>query len=315
MPGIILTARQKLLPTKRRFLCQANYLLRSCIKPKLILLYHSISDKADHNDTQSLSIPSACFEEQIRFLHDNVRVFTPNTFSTNDQETGVLITFDDGYEDNFSVAMPILQKYSIKPIVFVSPYYITHTRDIPHWTQALDWIKSANVSQDIPFSSLSKYLKYNSRGGLMIQSFYKTIIDTPCSKTKSTHPGSRAYMTPDEIYQLSANGYAEIGNHTYTHPCLSTLDRNAQLLEMLFAQIQLKNLTGIYPQYFAYPYGSKDSYNRHSIELAEILRFKNSFTNTFGIASCMSSQHRIPRILMNQSCGIQDLQKLLKLLT
>ena len=313
MPSTILRAKRALLPIKRFLNYEAVYLARKYIRPKLILLYHSVRNDSDNYDTQSLSISSTSFEEQIRFLHENAHIFSPCSFSTDDKP-GVLITFDDGFEDNFTVAVPILQKYNITPIIFVSPYYIAHARDKIHWSQALDWFKSLKISDNIPYSSLSRYFKNHPEASLNIQKCCQTILNSSLATTDPASLSPRRFMTPDEVAYLSINGLAEIGNHSYTHPCMSTLDPNHQLLEILLAQIQLHNMTGKYPQYFAYPFGSKDSYNSSSIEVVSKFGFKYSFTNSFGFASCLSHKFSIPRILIDTDIGFQDLQQILKLI-
>nr|WP_152846742.1 polysaccharide deacetylase family protein [Bacillus paralicheniformis] len=85
-----------------------------------ILMYHSISSG------NSLRVPEAEFRGHMKWLKDNgYYTLTPEEayiVLTQDQmpsEKCVLITFDDGYTDNFTKAFPILKEYGQKATVFM----------------------------------------------------------------------------------------------------------------------------------------------------------------------------------------------------
>ncbi len=79
-----------------------------------ILLYHSIS-----NDNFFLSVSKNKFLKQLSFLKK--RGFETINFDniTNANKKNFIITFDDGYKDNLTNALPILKKFNYKATVFV----------------------------------------------------------------------------------------------------------------------------------------------------------------------------------------------------
>jgi peptidoglycan/xylan/chitin deacetylase (PgdA/CDA1 family) len=84
-----------------------------------ILTYHRVSDDFDWGITRQRV---SQFERGIKFLHDQgyktvslEEVFGPK----QDFEKRVVITFDDGYEDVYLNAFPILQKYGFTAFIFV----------------------------------------------------------------------------------------------------------------------------------------------------------------------------------------------------
>ncbi len=103
------------------------------LKPKYvvpILMYHSINQGGDKS---SLCVSEKNFAGQMRFL----RKHKYNVISLNEFVQGkinhdifarntVVITFDDGYEDNFSAAYPILKKYNLPATMFVVVNAIDH---------------------------------------------------------------------------------------------------------------------------------------------------------------------------------------------
>ena len=80
-----------------------------------ILLYHSIS-----NDNSSMSLNINFFENQMRYLKNNG--FETVDFNEIDtrlkSKKQIIITFDDGYKDILTNALPILKKYNFKATSF-----------------------------------------------------------------------------------------------------------------------------------------------------------------------------------------------------
>ncbi len=79
-----------------------------------ILMYHRIASvPGDRN-----ALPEEKFEEQMRYLEENgFHSITVDELQAHFlhgkrlPKKPVVLTFDDGYEDNFSAALPILKKY------------------------------------------------------------------------------------------------------------------------------------------------------------------------------------------------------------
>lgn len=97
---------------------------KTLITPKSIpvLCYHTIGDAPGN----SLYVSEEKFREQMKYLKDN-GYFTLTTDEFNDYilnnkaipEKSVLITFDDGYRDNYTLAYPILKENSQNATIFI----------------------------------------------------------------------------------------------------------------------------------------------------------------------------------------------------
>jgi peptidoglycan/xylan/chitin deacetylase (PgdA/CDA1 family) len=98
-----------------KFLC---FLFRSAKERPTVLMYHSVIE-----GDNSLSLTSEKFESQIKYLKENKFKFLKLDDLKDGaifEEKSVLITFDDGYEDNFLIAAPILQKYNVPAVFFIA---------------------------------------------------------------------------------------------------------------------------------------------------------------------------------------------------
>ena len=103
-----------------------------------VLSYHQVNDEDDN----ALTVPTAVFEQQMAYLHDNgYHAITPdqlNAYLTEGAplpEKPVLITFDDGYRDNYENAFPILQKYGMTATIFLISDFMDRFDKYLTWQQ------------------------------------------------------------------------------------------------------------------------------------------------------------------------------------
>jgi peptidoglycan/xylan/chitin deacetylase (PgdA/CDA1 family) len=118
----------------------------------VILTYHSISD-----GNSPLKIPPALFVEQMEWLRENVKVAPLHEIITalverrTLPERTVVLTFDDGYRDFYSVAAPVLRRLRLPAIVFLPTGHCGKTNDWPGQPASvakealLDWQQVAEL--------------------------------------------------------------------------------------------------------------------------------------------------------------------------
>lgn len=91
----------------------------------MILEYHTITDAPDE-DAKKYSITPKDFREQLQYLKDNGY----ETISMRDfmlakkgklplPPKPIILTFDDGYEDNYSTLLPMLEEFGMKATVYM----------------------------------------------------------------------------------------------------------------------------------------------------------------------------------------------------
>lgn len=93
------------------------------LKTGYILLYHRVDDLIQ--DPYLLSVGKKNFEEQIKFLKENYNVISlrkmvDDVKNKSVNKKSVVITFDDGYVDNYMNAFKILKKYNVPATIFVT---------------------------------------------------------------------------------------------------------------------------------------------------------------------------------------------------
>jgi len=88
-----------------------------------ILMYHMIREAIPGKKFNSLRVSPEAFEAQIKYLYDNEwKSYTMSEAMAQKNSLpikSVVITFDDGYRDNLTNALPILKKYGFKATIYL----------------------------------------------------------------------------------------------------------------------------------------------------------------------------------------------------
>jgi peptidoglycan/xylan/chitin deacetylase (PgdA/CDA1 family) len=85
-----------------------------------VLMYHSIGESGSR-----LAIGARQFEEQVEYLAgQGYETINPLEIGESGAKKPIIITFDDGFKDNFQIAHPIMEKFGFKGAIFVSTDYI-----------------------------------------------------------------------------------------------------------------------------------------------------------------------------------------------
>lgn len=86
-----------------------------------VLMYHAVSD--DTWGYWDLFVSPQTLEEELLYLQENgyQTIWFEDLSHVEDFEKPVILTFDDGYDDNYTELFPLLQKYSAKATIFVIP--------------------------------------------------------------------------------------------------------------------------------------------------------------------------------------------------
>lgn len=132
-----------------------------------VLMYHKIGDYPPGSELQKLWVTAADFRKQLQYLKDNG--YTAIDFRDwRDAEKGikplpakpVMITFDDGYMNNYDQAFPLLKEFGMKGCIFL--VYETmekhngwHDPKTEPWLKMLTWaqIKEMQDSGLVEFGS------------------------------------------------------------------------------------------------------------------------------------------------------------------
>jgi len=97
-----------------------------------VLMYHRVTDLGQYDQ---LTVRPEVFEQQLRELKENHNVLTLSD-SLQHNKSSVAITFDDGYLDNFQEAAPLLKKYELPALIYLTSDFVEQNLSHPRYKSA-----------------------------------------------------------------------------------------------------------------------------------------------------------------------------------
>lgn len=244
-----------------------------------VLAYHRIGDGADSNYDRGLWSASAeDFAAQIRFLKKHFDIISPADLAgvlAKGRGRHAMITFDDGYRDNYEVALPILRAYDIRATFFVATGYIDQPR-LTWWDEiawmvrnspctgvaAGTWLAS-DIGYDEPHRERAIRLllrRYKDLPGEQTAGYLAYLAEATASGRHPPADQTAWWMTWDMVRELHAAGMT-IGGHTINHPILSRLPAEEQAREIGGGKDRLEEELGASVVRFSYPVGGRQAFN------------------------------------------------------
>ncbi|MCS6860981.1 MAG: polysaccharide deacetylase family protein [Abditibacteriales bacterium] len=242
----------------------------------IVLYYHRVLPSDDATFQPLLQLDGApvtveVFERQMHYVAQHhtvvnldwlVAQFEAGKPLTDDY---VAITFDDGYEDNYLYAAPILRRYNLPWTVYVATGYIGSDA-VPWWDAVNESVLSCSEEQ---LQEVAAWLQVSSpTRSAVIKKLIRLEKELDAPQWERTrHELARRVngaannaapryrmMTWQQVQELSANG-VDIGGHTVTHPLLTKIPWDEARREVAGAKRQIEEHTGREVTGFAYPLG------------------------------------------------------------
>lgn len=184
------------------------------------------------------------------YLKHNYAFVSPDDIlqGLGDDKKYVMITFDDGYYNN-KYALPILKKYHIPALFFISTNHIQQNKCF--WWDVLyrERIKSGTSKKDI----LHEQNQLKSKTSEEIEQYLIEKFGEESFRPKSDI--DRPFTT-SELKDFSKEKYVFLGNHTSNHAILTNYSSNETKSQIIDAQKFIHKITGINPTAISYPNGN-----------------------------------------------------------
>ena len=274
----------------------------------VVLAYHRVIPEFDPLFPEQTTAED--FEKHLMVLSRYFRVFTlSDAISMLDRKElparSVVITFDDGYEDNATVALPLLDQLGLKATFFIATKFIggdlmwndkiiEAIRNCERETVNLSRIGLGNVAIDdstsrrMVIDSLIRLLKHMPEPKR--SECAQEIID----ETGSILP-KRLMMSENQLRLLTKSGM-EIGAHTVSHPILAKQNDSDAEWEISESRKFLSNLLDVSISSFAYPNGRFGTdYNEVHVNFARKAGFDVAASTRNGSVRFSSNRYELPR--------------------
>lgn len=222
-----------------------------------------------------------------------------------------IITFDDGYEDNFIYAYPILKELNIPFTIYVSVNLVDEGQPIWNYPLILEQIVRTNdelvLGNGQKYQCITKDEKNNVFRQLkaLIFSFdYKTFHNDFTSTFVNyidTTKFDRNMLSWNQIIELSQDDLCTIGSHTMSHCRLSIKDKDDLMYELKNSKDILSQKINKSVEHLAYPFGWITDVSEEAVNVAQEVGYKTA-PHSFGgpIRKKNKDLFHLHRIMINE---------------
>ncbi|HEX2606576.1 MAG TPA: polysaccharide deacetylase family protein [Flavisolibacter sp.] len=295
-----------------------RYILNQISRNGIVLLYHRVWDYK--LDPQLLAVKPDHFYDQMvhlkrKYLPLEAEEYFDLFYRNRIPRRSVLLTFDDGYADNYEHARPILESLGLQATIFITTSKIGKQEEL--WWDELEriFLLDNPIPQNLHLNinNQSKHLKTNTKKDrlntynemhIILKYSIPSVRDSYIAEMQDwagiNRVGRYEYrlVNDNEIKAMHRSKAIIVAAHTHNHPALSCLNYEEQLFEIQYSKTKLEAIIDDKVEYFSYPFGSRKDYNQDSIRIIKELKFKAAAANYYGHIHTWTSPFEYPRILI-----------------
>jgi peptidoglycan/xylan/chitin deacetylase (PgdA/CDA1 family) len=217
----------------------------------------------------------------------------------------VSITFDDGYADNYTTALPVLKDLGAPATFFVASGFLDGGR---MWNDTIietfRGLAEGHHEIDVPDVGPVDIDGWASRRGLAMQTILAWKHLPPQQRQERVEALSEhaeglpdnLMMTSAQLRDMASHAGVTIGGHTRNHPILASLNNSEAGDEIALGKEDLERLLGQKVQVFAYPNGKQGrDYRDEHAKLVRDAGFDLAVATDWGTLSNKDDLYHIPR--------------------
>lgn len=273
-----------------------NYNLKHISKKKFLKVIKFLKSKGN-----CLSL------DEIFEIIKNKKRFPKNSFA---------ITFDDGFENNYRIAAPILKKYNLKSTFYFSTELID--KNSMSWIDKVEYafekskeqlfqlpwkIRPSVINNDkkkiLILEEIRRVLK-NKNDNKLIEKFVKESFKKLKVKEISSLNGDLdKKISWNLVKKLNKSKLFTLGGHSHKHVSLNSLTLNQAKRQIDTSFRLFENKSGISLKHYSYPEGQKKDFNTGIINYLKKKGIIICPTAIAGYNSIKSNLFKLRRISIN----------------
>jgi peptidoglycan/xylan/chitin deacetylase (PgdA/CDA1 family) len=309
----------------------------------VVLMYHRIAEP--EMDPWQLAVSRNNFKEHLEILAATGKVISTDELINNIRTKKLdadcfCITSDDGYQDNYINAFPLIEEYACPSTFFIASGSIGSGE--PYWWDMMTDIflstKKLPETLDISIGSTQFAYTLETNGKINAEQLKKHrawhwpqspptqrcqiylelwmhLRDQPSMLIRETMRklvrwsgvaainDSGSYpMSRQELLEMSTGKYINTGVHTITHAALGAFSRQIQQTEIKGCKEYLDDNLDKEHSSIAFPYGN---FNRDTLEVVKQVGLKGAFTTDPKPVTIKSDVYQLGRFQVINQTGEQ----------
>ncbi len=283
----------------------------------VVLMYHRVLTRSEMDNSASNSgiiVEDKVFDAQMRFLSTNFNLMKPDDFMGHMENRvrfksgSCLVTFDDGWADNYANALPVLKKYEIPALVFLTEGFIGAGRLFwqERMTACLDALCSKRSADGMGLlkkyglvpdprecpapDDIRRFVSSRKRAAAaenekMIEEMERWLGQRPKTPVET-------FVDWDQAKEMMKDGVS-FGSHGIHHSILTMVSESAANSEIGASKSRLESRLGRAIGSFSYPNGDFDE---RAASMVERHGYRAAFTTRPGFVSHSDNRFTLNRI-------------------
>lgn len=262
-----------------------------------ILMFHSVVGDIDRQLGQSIHVQDDVLRDMVRHLQktgSNIVTLEEGMRRLSDPASRhfVVLTFDDGYRNNLTHALPVLEALGAPFTVYVNSSMLSGECDV-WWLGLRDMLLAHDRVEIEPMglTFLTASVEEKCQALLMITDWVHRDVESNAKALKriiSRYGIDMASIVRkealdlEELKRLSRHELVTIGGHAETHLALSSLDEEDAFGELVRNKQMLECAIQGEVKHFAYPFGERNTAGAREVKIAESAGFVTAVTTRMG---------------------------------
>lgn len=274
-----------------------------------ILMYHRVDSR--WKPFAEPPVRPKDFEKQVQFLKKHFAILDLTELAQlkdRPRKDVVVLTFDDGYRDNYTHVYPVLKECKVPATIFLATDYIGTDRLF--WYDQVSWALH-NASRSPDFGALldggtpadiveelrsffgspdtsedtvaSLVIKLKALPEVTRTAVIEKVTELCGVKNRPTGE-DRAMLNWGEVREMAKNGVS-FGSHTKSHPKLSAIPVDQARAEIVGSKSMIENEIQKPVTTFAYPYGKTEDYSDEIVNILSVEGFELACSTNGGAES------------------------------
>jgi len=245
------------------------------------------------------SFSPEAFEKQIRFLRSNYRIVSMDELcrglDEKDSRQAVAITFDDGYRDVYIHAFPILRRYNVPAMVYLTAG-AAETGEISWYDRVFAIaMNSRRYALEIDIDGPRRFVLASPESRMLAAteivkalrgcSNRERIAACVALESQGSVPAVEVrdrMLTWQQIHEMRKAGIS-FGAHTMNHPVVKRLDADEREQELGQSKRLLENRLQQPVEHFAYPFGSVSDVDAETCSLLPSFGYRSAASTAWGM--------------------------------
>ena len=227
-----------------------------------------------------------------------------------DQRTLLVLTFDDGYHDNYTHAFALVRELQVPFTIFLIPGYIESGE--PFWWREGELVRNAKVDE-VTIEGRTYHLRQPNERNLLAQAisthvrhsrsvaereaFLATVRQALAVPSSAFLEEAMRPLTWAQVCEMQESGLVSFGAHTIHHPILANLSDPAEVYrEVADCRAVLEQRLGHPVRTFAYPVGKPEHIGEVGLRSVRDAGYDWAVTSIDGTNTSQSDPHQLRRV-------------------